>query len=276
MIVNNVIYELMKSLALKSIGTGDKITLQQCNDLSLDYEAVISLYSQMLTRIWKIEGTKKLDDSIITNIINRVNHNNERLINISKEFNFGSYKLAKLYGENLYGKNFINTFLKNQFIVLDEIIRDDILLCIETDPNCSVECNLSRECIGREYEELLIKKLTEKKMCFETEAELRSKGKPKTPDILFLIPVATYTKLNKEPVIINWIDSKAMFADENTLSENIDQFKGYNNRYGRGMVIYWHGFAESILDLVADDDMVVITDTLPEHFILPNSPTKYQ
>jgi len=218
----------------------------------------------MLTRIWKIEGTKKLDDSIITNIINRVNHNNERLINISKEFNFGSYKLAKLYGENLYGKNFINTFLKNPFIVSDEIIRDDILLCIETDPNCSVECNLLRECIGREYEELLIKKLTEKQMCFETEAELRSKGKPKTPDILFLIPVATYTKLHKDPVIINWIDSKAMFADENTLRENLDQFKGYKNRYGRGMVIYWHGFTESMLDIIVDEDMLVITDTLPE------------
>jgi len=269
MIVNKKVYELMKDISLKSIETGNIITLKQCNDLSLDYEATISLYHQILTRILKIESIKKLDNNIILNIINRVNNNNEMLSNISKEYNYGSYKLAKIYGETLYGKNFINIFLKNPLIISNDIIRNDILLCIENDPNCSVECNLSRECIGREYEELLIQKLTEKEMCFETEAELRSKGKPKTPDILFLIPVATYTKLNKEPVIINWIDSKAMFADENTLSENIEQFQGYNNRYGRGMVIYWHGFSESILDLVHDDDMLVITDTLPEHFILP-------
>ena len=269
MIVNNITYNIMKTLVLNTIETNNIITLKQCNELSLDYEAVLSLYSQILTRLWKIEGTKRLDDNIITTIINRVNNNNDKLYNISKEFNFGSYKLAKIYGEYLYGKNFINNFLKNPLIISNESIRDDILLCIENDPNCSVECNLSRECIGREYEELLIKKLTEKQMCFETEAELRSKGKPKTPDILFLIPVATYTKLRKDPVIINWIDSKAMFADENTFRENLDQFKGYNNRYGRGMVIYWHGFTESMLDIIVDDDMLVITDTLPENFINP-------
>lgn len=269
MIVNKVSYELMKTLVLKSINTNNKITLNECNELSLDYDAVISLYGQILTRLWKIEGNKKLDNNIILSIINRVNNNNEKLINISNEYNFGSYKLAKIYGETLYGKNFINIFIKNPLIISNNNIRNDILLCIENDPNCNVEINLTRECIGKEYEELLIKKLIDKGMCFETETELRSKGKPKTPDILFLIPIATYTKLNKEPVIINWIDSKAMFADENTLYENMEQFKGYNNRYGRGLVIYWHGFAESILDLIANDDMLVITDTLPDNFLLP-------
>jgi hypothetical protein len=208
--------------------------------------------------------------------------------------------------------------------IKDTRIRSELLQLLEMDPVCSQELELVKECSGREYEEMLINLLDEKKMCFETESQLRSRGKPKTPDILFLIPMATkVTSLdvcehsNLEPttpsaepnqhtqeakpdagqgsrpsrlsygtttttttcsgsignlvgskVVINWIDSKAMFADVATFRENLPQFRAYNNRYGRGMVIYWHGFVESLRGELADD-MIVVRDSLPEDWIFP-------
>ena len=180
---------------------------------------------------------------------------------------------------------------------------------------CSHELEQLKECLGREYEELLTSLLNQKKMCFETEQELRSRGKPKTPDILFLIPMAIKCNAGDlrsqqfpsssaggrslyredsiqdsragpggvhglhndraEPpshhaskVVINWIDSKAMFADAATFKENIDQFRGYNNRYGRGMVIYWHGYVEDI-GSVLNGDMIILRDHFPEEWTFP-------
>lgn len=40
------------------------------------------------------------------------------------------------------------------------------------------------------------------------------------------------------PYVINWIDSKGMFADEETFEENYEQLKSYVNRYGAGYDVF--------------------------------------
>lgn len=72
----------------------------------------------------------------------------------------------------------------------------------------------------------------------------------------------------KEYVVINWIDSKAMFADTVTFDEHLEQLRGYNNRYGRGLVIYWHGCTEEIYSILRDD-MIVVRDSFPDDWIFP-------
>jgi Protein of unknown function TPD sequence-motif len=59
-----------------------------------------------------------------------------------------------------------------------------------------------------------------------------------------------------------------MFADDTTFEEHVVQFRGYIHRYGRGMVIYWYGFAASILDRL-DDDKLVVVDSFPDQWIFP-------
>lgn len=57
--------------------------------------------------------------------------------------------------------------------------------------------------------------------------------------------------------LVNWIDSKAMFGDGTTHSENtIKQYSTYTNRFGPGAVVYWLGF---IADLVSDSSDVLVT-----------------
>ena len=296
----------------------------------------------------------------------------------------------------------------------DKTLQGEILACLSSDRFCGHPCEQLKECVGREYEEYLIDRLNTQKMCFETETELRNRGKPRTPDILFFIPMAvrrdslhkrtiipsfssssssisintdvassvllsptlsvssrremTVTpihfggvnstfvpvgvKLGEEKrevhvdvrrsenaadvdvdahtarltsdasngdcsptsaftskgkgtegktdaavvierqqqkhhqqqqnpdkeitladvAVVNWIDSKALFADHETFAEHFEQLRGYVNRYGRGLVIYWHGYAASIkeTDLYrSTDGMILLADTFPTEWISP-------
>lgn len=68
---------------------------------------------------------------------------------------------------------------------------------------------------------------------------------------------------------IHWIDSKSMFADKETFLGHIDQLRSYTNRYGRGLVIYWHGFTSDICELLYDD-MILIRDRFPSSWLFPS------
>ncbi len=49
--------------------------------------------------------------------------------------------------------------------------------------------------------------------------------------------------------VVNWIESKALFGDEELHARYlVEQLHPYWNRYGPGMVIYWHGFVEEIAE----------------------------
>jgi CDAN1-interacting nuclease 1 len=123
---------------------------------------------------------------------------------------------------------------------------------------------------------LLVRKLNDRYIAFETEADLRRKGKAKTPDVLLLIPMIIKFDLRSSnglirqvtAAAINWIDSKALFADHDTYEEHMEQFHSYISRYGRGLVIYWHGFTESLLGII-DHETLVISDHFPSYWRYP-------
>lgn len=290
-------YEDLKLFIMNTIDNNTKLDTSDEIFSKFDYDAVMSLYGQMFVRNLKSE-IKFISDDIMQSITYRVGKG-ESLLNIAKEFKIGTLKFAKLYLETTKYKHIqISSLPLNPLQIEDERLRYELLSLIEQDPVCSYHLEQIKECLGREYEELLINLLNQKNMCFETEAELRSKGKPKTPDILFLVPMGiTCNKLDllytnnhsnvsnlikqkdlfqqdkedfiSRKVVINWIDSKAMFADMITFKENLEQFRAYNNRYGRGMVIYWHGFVEDICATLLMDDMIIIRDHFPNDWIFP-------
>ena len=84
---------------------------------------------------------------------------------------------------------------------------------------CSTIIDIRKNCIGKEFEEYLEVRLRDLSICFETEAELRMRGKPKTPDILLMIPMTVRLK-DGSCYLVNWIDSKGMFADAETFKEH--------------------------------------------------------
>lgn len=256
-------YEAMKEYALSLPFDFQMIP----NDCRFNYDSLMSLRNQLIVRKLKIES-RSIDhlmrEKLISMVLSSDPTYHKSLLKISEEMSTSSYKLAKSFLEIYFLKPItISTFLDDPIAVIpsDHGLRKDLLNCISSDPVCSLESTLIAECYGREYEEILISHLNRLHLCFETEADLRAKGRSKTPDILLAIPMAVFlashpltyssternvnnnprmqtyhqqgvktTDFMMEPHPVNWIDSKAIFADEETLRENLMQFKAYSNR----------------------------------------------
>ena len=106
-------------------------------------------------------------------------------------------------------KSILNNVKFFRYQLLDSLARDTL---------SSTLLDILKNSTGKEFECYLENRLSELKICFETESELRLQGKPKTPDILLLIPMKV--KIFDEFFLINWIDSKGLFADYETYIEN--------------------------------------------------------
>jgi hypothetical protein len=132
--------------------------------------------------------------------------------------------------------------------------REQILTAIDDDALCSPASDEAARLTGLEYEHVLLRKLSARAIPYRTEEQLRQLGTYKTPDVELQIPIAVNGR------IVNWIDSKAMFADRVTHSEHHAQFRSYVNRFGPGMVIYWFGFVDSL----PETEDVVIADCFPD------------
>lgn len=244
MIVKQDEYEKMKAFIMGAIQKGHKITARECDALQYNVEAVISLHSQLLLRHRKADSKKVIGCHVKGAVLFQLrNYQKEKttLHSLSNELGIGGYRMAKISSELLLERAVsIPQIVDDPSIILDDHIREDILKCIRSDPLCNLESDQLKECSGKEYESLLFQQLVARNMCFETEADLRNRGKPKTPDILLLIPMGVQdfrevsstfrSEQHQRPNVINWIDSKGMFADEETYEENHEQLKSYVNR----------------------------------------------
>jgi CDAN1-interacting nuclease 1 len=120
---------------------------------------------------------------------------------------------------------------------------------------CTALAAQVKRCIGLEYEYVLEQKLAAHDIPFFNEGELRERGDAKTPDALLSVPLLVRGR------IVMWIDSKATFGDPDShVAYHANQYSGYLNRYGAGLVIYWFGFDDSI-DI---DPRLLILDTFPD------------
>jgi len=445
-------YSILMKKALDVFEYDLPLDPDECAMESIDFDALSSLVNQISVRSFKKAARKqnpRLGEAIISRLKQEKGLSSAGVSNscfdIAQRFRVNGYKMAKMIVEAKYGKaskgnknrgksnynanndgnsnvgnNSNGTFTVQQILTEspnafeeDQELLGEILQCMCFDKYHAHPIELLKETVGKEYEEYLTDCLKHHGMCFETEAELRNQGKPKTPDILFLIPMAirkdsvhksyhnsnssslaftatttnatsnmtqyqdisesrrgygdnnsneidndndnnqlnylsppgfsspnpnhnhnhnlgspymddisminsaTSTPQNPSPspspgpglgfgpglgdhspsmqlqlqlqlplqrtrsnsehykeeyVIVNWIDSKALFADHETFEEHYEQLKGYVNRYGRGLVIYWHGYADSIRNsdrYMSTDGMILLADTFPKDWLSP-------
>ena len=131
--------------------------------------------------------------------------------------------------------------LKNPQQISDRRLRNEIVNALDTDCFFSPKAHRMHDIRGRTGELLLEKWLGIKKVRFLTEEDLKRKGASKTPD--FLLENA----LEIDGNMISWIESKALFgSDKEHSSHHHRQLRHYQSRYGKGMVVYWYGFLDSI------------------------------
>ncbi|PSC74291.1 NAD(P)-binding [Micractinium conductrix] len=133
-------------------------------------------------------------------------------------------------------------------------LQRDVEACVLCDRCYSPASDAARHAAGNAYEERLNAALAAAGVAFWTEDQLRSRGYHKTPDARLQVPIAV------QGHIVNWIDSKATFGDDKLhRQQTAEQYERYVNRFGPGLVIYWHGF---IADLNAEEN-VLLMDRFP-------------
>lgn len=461
-VYKNEIYQKMLVVIQQAIKEKRLITYEDAMTLSLNYNTVISLYSQIILREMnrKDSGQQQQPQQNLppmgisfskwkSTLIERVHSFHESLFKIledaSTTLKISSYRLAKIYLEERFQNSVkISDFLMSPTSIVPETeICKELLLLIQQDLTDAPDISLIKEAMGKEYENLLVSLCNSYHFLYETESEMRKKGKPKTPDIWFTIPMAIICSKYEIPLfrnhrfhdglddfeegdgvdhdrderdtlidevdlmgslhrlnslasttdegkvetihgngrnsgnqeedyrlsfgvrernesyetfksipedgnraieippsiiypsarppmtpprgsndglgynfdnllqstsntfqsiasptnlpyllpsslslpegvgvgveedeeenyaVINWIDSKAMFADIETFKEHYQQLHGYYLRYGRGMVIYWHGVLEDIYYSEYYDGNIIVRDSFPDKWVFP-------
>lgn len=129
--------------------------------------------------------------------------------------------------------------------------------CAEIDDMNGPNAEKEKRIRGKEHEMKIETWLRRKRITFKGEEELRKEGYSKTPDFLLDIPQRVKKTTTSGDMIINWIESKALFGDATTHEKySKEQLRSYRTRYGPGCVIYWFGISS---DISIDPEILVLT-----------------
>ncbi|XP_014207712.1 uncharacterized protein C15orf41 homolog [Copidosoma floridanum] len=153
-------------------------------------------------------------------------------------------------------KQDISKMMRDTTLIEDKDLAYDIYMCILYDDQYGPISSAIDESVGEEYEMKLEIHLKEHNIPFYNENHLRSKGYDKTPDFKLEIPIAV------NGFVVNWIESKGQFGSPKNHQTYIkEQFSSYWNRFGPGLVIYWFGYVDSIVQ--ASETKFIIMDHFP-------------
>lgn len=138
------------------------------------------------------------------------------------------------------------------------VLQGEITDCVLVDSICGPSSDAARREAGVEFESKLYACLQDRGVSFWTEDDLRDRQFFKTPDALLRVPIAVGGN------VICWIDSKATFCDKRSHRKLLeDQYDSYVNRFGPGLVIYWHGYLKSVEAM--KNDFVLVMDSFPQN-----------
>jgi len=227
MIISSTKYAQIKRRIDTLLKENQLPTIELAIELDVCFESLVSLFSQIQVRVLK-RDMRKYDNASVRNIVQRVHAKQELLSSIAKEHCFSGYRLASMYLDSVSGgKSSMSVselrenprILHNHFDKIRsmpsgsgsgpstaalsaktcpsvehvEVITADILTsCYAGDSCCNWSSDVSKQVMGQEYEEHLMLQLDRLGACYDSEEVLRSKGKAKTPDVLFAIPMGVH------------------------------------------------------------------------------------
>lgn len=183
-----------------------------------DFNLIQSLFYQMYLRNAR-KRIPRYENSTVTSWMHEANSGGFKLKDIATRSGYSPYKVAKCFLSCVHHHTGMIAFMEEPDTILNTNKSFEVVECCVEDPLCSTVVDIRKNCTGKEFESYLEKRLRALNVCFETEADLRLSGRPKTPDILLSIPMLVHTEEGFH-FLVNWIDSKGMFADAETMKEH--------------------------------------------------------
>lgn len=196
------------------------------------------------------------------------------IVEIAKKNRFSPGLTGRILIEDYYSRNkvedeapptnpkaIISKLLRNTNLITDPRLAFEVQNAIYNDSLYGPMAESIKQGIGQEYEVILKQELRKRDIGFEDEKEFRAKGYDKTPDVKLIVPFSV------NGIIINWIESKALFGDDEHHTTYLrDQLWSYWNRFGPGMVIYWFGFIDDLN--TKKHKGILVSDRFPEKLSL--------
>eukprot|EP00026_Physarum_polycephalum_P003122 Phypoly_transcript_03131.p1 GENE.Phypoly_transcript_03131~~Phypoly_transcript_03131.p1 ORF type:complete len:271 (-),score=29.55 Phypoly_transcript_03131:1556-2368(-) len=236
------------------------------------FNTLMSIYSQKYQEHTRKTLHKHRKPHVMTKYFERYSQG-EHMLKISEQISVAPCLLARIilqcylqpYVSEERMKSEVSKRIKDPSLIDDERMRKEVKACIEKDDNYSPFVEKIRRLTGLEHENLLQQKLQEIDMPFMSEEDLRNVGYPKTPDVKLLLPFAV------GGFVVNWVESKASFCDDYGLLMAKEQFLGYVNRYGSGLVIYWFGYLKDLNNMT--EEGILLLDSFPTNVVFLEVPT---
>ncbi len=159
---------------------------------------------------------------------------------------------------------------------VDAALAAELAAACAADAACAPARDALRASVGAAHEALLRAALRGRRIPHADEGALRRAGYAKTPDVKLDVPLGVRDAARGgAPRVIHWIDSKATFGDPAAQREAAAQLRGYCNRFGPGLVIFWGGAvqpqplagAHAPAPLLPAD--VVVAEALFDEWLLP-------
>lgn len=227
---------------------------------SFSYDALRGMYEQAYIR--HMSKTAHLTKTHGPRFVQRF-ENGMSLLDIAEWINLSPCMVARRFLELKLkaSRQMITKMLRDPVrLIEDERIRDEVVKCVANDEHAGPFIDRQRSVIGVEYEFILMERLRNIGLQFETENDLRRRGTHKTPDILLRVPVAFAGR------VVRWIDSKAKFGDSYAMRKDYsDAISSYVGRFGPGMVVYWFGFISDCDVPVLSDSGVFVVEDIPKN-----------
>lgn len=197
------------------------------------------------------------------------------IVNIARKNKFSATLTARsLIAEFIPGnapKNQLTQLLKDSSLISDRDLAYEVFKATLKDENYGFLSECIKSAIGCEYERRLKRHLRRLNFSYQDEHDLRAAGYDKTPDVKLDVPISVNGS------IVNWIESKALFGDEENHTTYLnEQLWSYWNRFGPGLVIYWCGYLRHldwstehgilVRDSFPSDSEIVTFDPLSDLF----------
>ncbi|MFH1125902.1 MAG: TPD domain-containing protein [Candidatus Altiarchaeota archaeon] len=166
----------------------------------------------------------------------------DSIINISKKINFPPVMTAwMILNAKGVPRSQFRAMVRKPEALLDTRLRRELSAAVKKDAVYSPEATKKQMERSRMVEETVRHWLLKRKIAFIDEKEAKEKKHAKTPEFLLKKPM----QYGDEK--IHWVECKASFGDEFEARRDYGkQLKYYVEMYGRGMVVYWYGFLDTL------------------------------
>lgn len=226
--------DLYKRLYRRLNKKGDVFKLAEI--FNIPQEVLFAILSQKIVRKTKRDyhGLKKQSPKLLNQW-----QSGKTLLKISEERKFSPVLVSSfILRESGITKKEFREYLRYPREIKDPRIRKEIIEILEEEVVYSPEAAEIQRRNGRTAERKIGEWLDRHHVNYITEDEARALHQ-KTPDFLLKTP------FNVDRNSIMWVESKASFGDRIQMRGDYHrQLKHYAELFGRGLVIYWHGYID--------------------------------